>query len=289
MPTADIEGITTRFEVAGSGPPLLMFSPGGFNATLENWTALGIYRRLNLLDHLTERYTCISFDRRESGQSGGRVERTTWADYATQGKGLLDHLGIDRAHLIGGCAGCSVLAAFGVNHPGRVAGMVMFSPAGGAKYRMKQHDRFIEHLAYVAQHGLAEVVSLATESEKSFTQDPRVGPWANVILADSEFAKAYADQDPVRYQLIVSGMSRLLFDRDTVPGAEPEDLLRLDIPTLIVPGHDDSHATSAARYLEECLPLAEYWDVPVSEQTEETVPPRILEFLDAVTEEERAW
>lgn len=289
MPTTDIDGITTRFEVAGSGPPLLMFSPGGFNSTLDNWTALGIYRRLNLLDHLTERYTCISFDRRESGQSGGRVERATWADYAAQGKGLLDHLGIARAHLIGGCAGCSVLAAFGVNHPERVAGMVMFSPAGGAKYRMKQHDRFNEHLAYVAQHGLAEVVSLATESEKPFTQDPRVGPWVNVIRADSEFAKAYAEHDPQRYQLIVSGMSRLLFDRDTVPGAEPEDLSRLDIPTLIVPGHDGSHATSAARYLEECLPRAEYWDVPVSEQTEETVPPRILEFFDAVTEEERPW
>ncbi|MQA60317.1 MAG: alpha/beta fold hydrolase [Actinophytocola sp.] len=289
MPTADIDGITTRFEVAGSGPPLLMFSPGGFNSTLENWTALGIYRRLNLLDHLTKHYTCISFDRRESGRSGGRVERITWADYAAQGKGLLDHLDIDRAHLIGGCAGCSVLVAFGVNHPERVGGLVMFSPAGGAKYRMKQHDRFFEHLAYVSQHGLAEVVSLATESEKSFTQDPRVGPWVNVIRADGEFAKAYAEHDPQRYQLIVSGMSRLLFDRDTVPGAEPEDLLRLDIPTLIVPGHDDSHATSAARYLEECLPLAEYWDVPVSEQTEATVPDRILQFLDAVTEREGAW
>ena len=42
----------------------------------------------------------------------------------------------------------------------------------------------------------------------------------------------------------------------------------LDIPALIVPGHDASHATSAARYLEECLPHAEYWDVPVAEQTE---------------------
>jgi hypothetical protein len=48
-----------------------------------------------------------------------------------------------------------------------------------------------------------------------------------------------------------------------------------------VPGQDTSHATSAARYLEECLPIAEYWDVPVAEQTEETVPARILKFLDA--------
>ena len=78
-------------------------------------------------------------------------------------------------------------------------------------------------------------------------------------------------------------MARTLFDRDTAPGAEPEDLLRLDIPALIVPGRDAAHATSAARYLEECLPRSEYWDVPVAEQTEETAPERILEFLDSAS------
>ncbi|MEA2950254.1 MAG: hypothetical protein QOI40_5584, partial [Alphaproteobacteria bacterium] len=79
---------------------------------------------------------------------------------------------------------------------------------------------------------------------------------------------------------IVTGMGRTLFDRDTAPGAEPEDLLRLDIPALIVPGQDAAHATSAARYLEECLPRSEYWDVPVAGQTEEVAMARMLEFLD---------
>jgi pimeloyl-ACP methyl ester carboxylesterase len=82
---------------------------------------------------------------------------------------------------------------------------------------------------------------------------------------------------------MVVGMARSLFDRDTAPGAEPEDLLRLDVPALIVPGRDAAHATSAARYLEECLPRAQYWDVPVAEQTEATVPARVLEFLDQAT------
>jgi hypothetical protein len=77
-------------------------------------------------------------------------------------------------------------------------------------------------------------------------------------------------------------MARTLFDRDTAPGAEPEDLLALDIPALIVPGQDHSHATSAARYLEECIPGSQYWDVPVARQTEEGAPARILEFLDSV-------
>ena len=75
-------------------------------------------------------------------------------------------------------------------------------------------------------------------------------------------------------------MARTLFDRDTAPGAEPEDLMRCDIPALIVPGRDAAHATSAARYLEECLPKSEYWDVPVAGQTEEATNKRVLDFLD---------
>ncbi len=281
MPTATIDGIMTRYELSGSGPALLMFSPGGFNATMDNWASLGIYRRLGLVSHLSERFTCITFDRREAGRSGGRVERIAWDDYAAQGKGLLEHLDVERAHLLGGCAGCSVVAAFAVAYPTAVASMVFFSPAGGAKYRMRQHARFASHLAYVEESGLQQVAALARDSGHSFADDPRVGPWATVTRTDQSFAAGYAQLDPGRYQAVVAGMARVLFDRDTVPGAEPEDLLQLDTPALVVPGHDASHATSAARYLEECLPRALYWDIPVEEQTEANVPERILGFLAA--------
>jgi pimeloyl-ACP methyl ester carboxylesterase len=199
-----------------------------------------------------------------------------------QGKGLLDHLGIARAHLIGGCVGCSAVAAFGVAHPETVLSMVLYSPAGGPRYRMRQHARFAAHAAYVEEHGLPAVVALAKSGDKGFSHDPRVGPWVTVIRTDEAFAEAYAQWDRDDYLLMAGGMSRLLFDRDTVPGAEPEDLLRLGIPALVVPGQDASHATSAARYLEECLPRAEYWDVPVSEQTERTAPARVIRFLDSV-------
>jgi len=283
MATAIIDGITTRYEIIGSGPPLLMYAPGGFNATIETWRTQGIYPKIKLLDHLPKKYTCIVFDRRECGQSGGRVERVTWAHYVAQGKGLLDHLGIARAHIVGGCMGCCPVAAFGVAHPDATLSMVLFWPVGGAKYRIAGHQRFAEHLVFVQQHGLAEVVALVTRDGKPFGADPRGGPWASVIRHDRAFADVYAKQKVDAYKLIVAGMVRTLFDRDTAPGAEPEDLLRLNIPAFIVPGRDASHATSAARYLEECLPHADYWDVPVAEQTEETVPRRIVEFLDAAT------
>lgn len=282
MPTVVVDGITTRYDVSGSGTPLLMYSPGGFDSRLENWTSLGVYRRTNILARLREHYTCITFDRRESGLSGGRVERVGWADYVTQGIGLLDHLGVARAHLMGGCVGCSSVLALALAHPHRTLGMVLYSPAGGVRYRMRQHARFATHAAFVEEHGLAEVVKLAASHDLGFTKDPRVGPWVTVIRTDDVFARRYAALDAADYLTVVRGIARLQFDRDTVPGAEPEDLLRLRIPALVVPGQDESHATSAARYLEECLPEAQYWDVPVSQQDETTAPARVLDFLDSV-------
>lgn len=279
MPFAEIDGINTRYEVVGSGPPLLMFSPGGFDATLEKWSSLGIYAKTKMMDRLPKHCRCILFDRRETGQSGGRVERVTWAHYAAQGRGLLRHLGIDRAHVMGGCMGCGPVAAFGVAYPEATLGMVLYWPVGGPKYRIAGQQRFAQHLAYVQQQGLADVVKLAAGSGKSFGEDPRGGPWVSVLRHDPAFAESYARLDVEKYKIMVMGMARALLDRDTAPGAEPEDLMRLDIPALVVPGRDPSHATSAARYLEECLPRAEYWDVPPADQTEATAPARLIEFL----------
>jgi pimeloyl-ACP methyl ester carboxylesterase len=280
MATAVLDGITTRYEVMGSGPPLLMYAPGGFDATIEKWSTLGVYARVKLLDHLPKRFTCIAFDRRECGQSGGRVEAVGWQSYVAQGKALLDHLDIDRAHLIGGCMGVSCVIAFAVAHPERVASQILWWPVGGAKYRIKGQQRFTEHLAFVREHGLQAVVDLVKREGKPFGGDPRGGPWASTIKRDDAFAAQYARLDADSYEMTVTRTMITLLDRDTAPGAEPGDLMKLAVPTYIVPGRDESHATSAARYLEECIPNAEYWDAPVAAQTEEASAPRLVEFLE---------
>jgi len=279
--TAVIDGITTRYEVLGDGPPILMFSPGGFDATLEKWSTQSVYAKIKLLDHLPKRFTCIVFDRRETGQSGGRVERITWESYARQGRGLLEHLGFPRAHVIGACMGCCAAAVLAAAWPGLVDRLVLYWPVGGAKYRIQGHARFAEHAVYVQQHGLAGVVKLAGESDKSFGGDPRGGPWVSVLRRDRAFAEAYAALDPEAYRLLLAVTARTLFDRDTAPGAEPEDMMRCRIPALVIPGADASHATSAARYLAECLPASRYWNRAVEEQTEEATAEALLEFLKA--------
>src|SRR5437763_3689019 len=200
MNFAVIDGIKTRYDVVGSGPPFLMYAPAGFDATLEKWTTQGVYAKTKILDHLSKKYSCIIFDRRECGQSGGRVERVTWTDYVAQGKGLLEHLDIHRAHLMGGCMGCCTVLAFGVAHPEATLSMILWWPVGGAKYRIKSHQRFAEHLGFVQQNGLAAVVDLVQKEGKAFGADPRGGPWASVIKRDAAFAAEYARFEPERYK-----------------------------------------------------------------------------------------
>jgi pimeloyl-ACP methyl ester carboxylesterase len=283
MPTAIIDGIKTHYEVLGSGPPLLMYAPGGFNATIASWSSQGIYAKIRLLDYLPRTYTCVVFDRRECGQSGGRVERVAWSSYVAQGKGLLDHLGFDQAHLFGGCMGCCSVTAFAVAYPATTLSMILWWPVGGAKYRIRSQQRFAEHLAFVRKNGLHAVVDLVARSGKSFGDQPQGGPWASVLKHDPAFTNAYVNQDPNHYELVVTGMGRTLFDRDTSPGAEPEDLLTLAIPALIIPGDDASHATSAAQYLHECLSNSQYWNAPVAEQTQPAAATQIQTFLQRLS------
>ncbi|MGH7783983.1 MAG: alpha/beta fold hydrolase, partial [Candidatus Binatia bacterium] len=117
MPTATIDGLETYYEVCGSGPPLLMFAPGGFDATIEKWRVASAWTGMDALATLAAEHTVIAYDRRESGQSGGRVERLSWASYTHQAKALLEHLKFKSAHVLGGCMGCSVALAFAVHYP----------------------------------------------------------------------------------------------------------------------------------------------------------------------------
>src|SRR5262245_1752429 len=180
-----------------------MYAPGGFDATIDKWRTQGVYARVKLLDHLPKKYRCIVFDRRECGQSGGRVEAVTWQHYARQGKLLLEKLGIERAHIMGGCMGVSCVMAFAVAYPQATRSMLCWWPVGGAKYRIRAHERFSEHLAFVRSSGLQKAVEIA---EKPFNADPRGGPWASVIRRDKVFAAAFAKTK--NYEHIVDQMCR---------------------------------------------------------------------------------
>jgi len=277
MPTAIVDGLEVFYETYGSGVPLLMFAPGGFDATIEKWRAASAWTGIDALAALAASFTVIAYDRRESGQSGGLVERLGWSSYTRQASALLTHLQIDSAFVLGGCMGCSVALAFAVDYPQATRALLLHWPVGGFRWKANGLDRFQRHASFAAKNGLAAVVERSRNS-KSFWMDPEAGPWASVIARDNSFAEAFVRQDLDRYLGLVAASGTALFDRDTATGAAPEEVMGIKAPALIIAGDDASHATSAAHYLRELLPQANLWNAMPPEQTTRNVCERILEF-----------
>ncbi len=277
MPVAMLDGIETYYETYGSGSPVLMCAPGGFDASIDKWRVASAWTGIDAIKALAAQHTVIVYDRRECGQSHGRVERLSWASYTRQGKALLDHLKVDSAWILGGCMGCSVALAFGVHFPATTRGLLLHWPVGGYRWKVNSQDRFVRHLNFTKQNGLKGVVERA-QGGKSFWMDPDAGPWASVIVRDKEFSERFASQDPERYLGIIATSGRSLFDRDTATGAEPEEVMGIRASALIIPGDDPSHATSGAHYLRELLPKSEFWNVMPPEQTTQKICDRILGF-----------
>ena len=277
MPTVPLDGIDTYYETHGSGTPILMCAPGGFDATIDKWRVASAWTGEDAIKALGGEHTLIVYDRRECGQSAGRIERLSWASYTRQGKALLDHLNIDSAYVMGGCMGCSVALAFGVHYPDVTQGLILHWPVGGYRWKVGAQERFMRHYNYAKQNGLSGVIARAQE-KKNFWQDPEAGPWAGLIARDKSFAEKFLSQNLERYLGIIITSGRSLFDRDTATGAEPEEVMGIEAPALIIPGDDPSHATSGAHYLRELLPQAVFWEVMPPAQKTVNVCQRILEF-----------
>lgn len=277
MPKATVDGIDTYYETHGSGAPILMCAPGGFDASVDKWRIASAWTGIDAVQALAAEHTVILYDRRECGESGGRVERLSWASYTRHAKALLDHLNISSAWIMGGCMGCSVALAFGVHYPQATRGLLLHWPVGGYRWKANAGERFVRHYNFAKANGLKGVVE-RSRGGKSFWMDPEAGPWATLIARDAGFAERFAAANFEEYlgRVITSGRS--LFDRDTAPGAEPEEVMGVKAPALIIPGDDPSHATSGAHYLRELLPKADFWNVMPPEQTTQKVCDRILEF-----------
>lgn len=256
MAFAEIDGIRTQYEIAGEGPPLLMLAPAGFDSSISRWRLNGVWKEMQPLDTLRKDFTMIAYDRREAGESGGRIEALSWAAYARHAVALLDHLKIEKAFIVGGCMGVSVALAIGARYPERVRGLLLHWPVGGYRWMVKARSNFDKHLAYLGEHGFAGVAARAKQSGL-FWNDPEAGPWSAPIKSDAAFAGRYLQQDVEAYRALVVQSRDNLFN-DTMPsGASGEELMAMKLPAFIMSGDDASHSNSSAQALRELLPDAQ--------------------------------
>lgn len=115
MPRLRCNGVELRVEDFGSGPPLLCIM--GLGASLETWVAQR--------DAFSARYRVILFDNRGAGESECPPPPWTVPEMAADAVGVLDALGIERAHVIGVSMGGMIAQEMAIGWPERIDRMVV--------------------------------------------------------------------------------------------------------------------------------------------------------------------
>ena len=273
---ATLDGIRTQYKISGSGIPLLLMAPSAFDSSISRWRMVGVWKEMRPLETLAADFQVIAYDRREAGQSHGRIEQLSWESYARHAKELLDHLGIQRALVMGGCMGCSVALAFGSAYPQTCAGLLLHWPVGGFRWLQRAHGIFDMHIAFARAQGLGAVAERAMKSGL-FWNDPESGPWSAPIANDPEFRAVFVKQDLNTYLALVDKIKHALF-HDTMPsGVSGAQLLAMKLPAYIMPGNDPAHSLSSSHALRELLPQAQMADPLPPAQTPDLVRQWIID------------
>jgi 3-oxoadipate enol-lactonase len=127
MATATVNGIAVHYELAGpeGAPPVLWI--GGTGEDLR--------RRPNVLDGpVAQRFRVLAYDQRGLGQTEIPPGPYAMAHYAADAVGLLDHVGWERAAVVGVSFGGMVAQELAVTFPERVNRLLLCctSPGGAA-------------------------------------------------------------------------------------------------------------------------------------------------------------
>jgi pimeloyl-ACP methyl ester carboxylesterase len=145
MPVVPIEGGEIYYEEYGAGAPVLCFSPGSLGSRISYWRSSPrnpgqTPSWMDPTTSLAPHFRVVAMDQRNAGQSCGPIrDDDGWELYARDQIALLDHLGIEKCHLLGACIGVTfalklcelitdrILSAALMQPIGRVAGNIDYT------------------------------------------------------------------------------------------------------------------------------------------------------------------
>lgn len=158
MASATCNGITIEYEEYGQGEPLLLVM--GLSGQLVAWPMDLVQRFVDL------GFRVIRFDNRDIGLSTHlpakppslarlmgavltrRLATSSYllSDMADDSVGLLDHLGIERAHVVGVSMGGMIAQSIAIQHPGRVSSLTSIMSNTGDRKNGKVHRYLLSKL-----------------------------------------------------------------------------------------------------------------------------------------------
>jgi pimeloyl-ACP methyl ester carboxylesterase len=128
MPIANVNKININYKVEGQGEPLVMIM--GFSSRGGDW-------RLQTRA-FKKHYQVVTFDNRGIGKTDKPIGLYTTKMMADDTIGLMNYLGISKAHILGVSMGGMIAQELAINHPDRVKKLVLGCTYANGKIAMDE-------------------------------------------------------------------------------------------------------------------------------------------------------
>lgn len=231
------DGCMLRFRVAGgdarTGLPTLVLLPG--------WSqTAAMYDRL--ITELGDRFHVIAYDHRNHGESGSSDNGARIASLAADLRELLEHLGIEQAHLIGNSMGCSVLWSYVDLHgTDRISSLVLIDQPSVCAL-----------VPWLAENDAADVGAIMDFAGAAGFVEGLLGNDSDALRRDflRSMLKPDIAQTDFDWLLEQNMKLRMPFGARLVLDHVMQDwrslLPRIDVPTLVT-GGEQSHVDAASQ------------------------------------------
>ena len=178
MATIDVAGSPIEYVRRGTGEPLLLIQ--GMSGTHASWGE-------PFLSLLEPHLDLIAYDHRGIGASAPRDGSFTIADLAQDAAGVLDALGIERAHVLGISMGGMVAQELAIAHPERLRTLTIgCSYPGGAGSKLTDQMVIQRLLAGFAGGNAEEVLRTSFEVNVSPAFAAQPGEWERFLAMATE-------------------------------------------------------------------------------------------------------
>jgi 3-oxoadipate enol-lactonase len=212
MPWVEANGVSLRYESAGSGPPIVMLHEMG--GSLESWDEVASVLRTH--------YRTVRYDQRGAGWSEKVRRPFAFEELIDDFDAIAAALGVDGPFgVIGVAAGALQAACVAVRHPERVASVVLCNPSIGMD--AARAAALVARAADAERDGMRAVLARALDAALP------PGSVAGAGVYDRYRAR-YLANDPWCF----AAMHRALAAFDPAGIVE-----RIRCPALVVTGRDD--------------------------------------------------
>ncbi|HYV56441.1 MAG TPA: alpha/beta hydrolase [Candidatus Nitrosopolaris sp.] len=277
MSIAKVGALDLYYDEQGSGDPLLLVM--GLAADSAAW--------MFQVPDFARHYRTIVFDNRGVGRSAKPPGPYTIHEMADDTAGLLDVLGIARAHVVGVSMGGMIAQELALRHPDRVRGLVLACtyPEPDAEVERQREFSVAQFGGTVAADGEMRIDLTALDPMLFFQH-----------LLPRVFNQAFIDQDLPKLMQLFSGALQYGFSMEAILGQvaavmghrATERLHQIKARTLVITGDADLLIPPAnSRVLAEHIPNAKLVTIPGGShgfnfETPERFNREVLDFLAGV-------